>query len=111
MSFRFGPSVVEADVQQTTAALQADPDAVLIDVREPEEWREGHAPIARHIPMREIPQQLASLPRTAPIYVICRSGNRSETVAAYLTRAGFDRPINVAGGMVAWERAGLPVER
>ena len=111
MSFAFRPTVEEADVQQATAALRDDPRAVLVDVREDDEWRAGHAPDARHIPMAEVPEQLASLPRAAPIYLICHSGNRSHTIAAYLRRAGFERPINVKGGMVAWERAGLPVER
>jgi rhodanese-related sulfurtransferase len=112
MSFLFGPKVEEADVKQTSEALGgADDDAVLIDVREPHEWRAGRARGARHIPLAQLPQQLEGLPRQAPVYLICRSGNRSHTAAAYLKKAGFERPINVRGGMLAWERAGLPVER
>jgi rhodanese-related sulfurtransferase len=112
MSFLFGPKVEEADVQQTSEALAGQaPDAVLVDVREPHEWRAGRARGARHIPLAQLPQQLESLSRQAPVYLICRSGNRSHTAAAYLKKAGFERPINVRGGMLAWERAGLPVER
>jgi rhodanese-related sulfurtransferase len=112
MSFLFGPKVEEADVKQTSEAVSGSPaDAVLVDVREPHEWRAGRARGARHIPLGQLPQQLESLPRQAPVYLICRSGNRSHTAAAYLKKAGFERPINVRGGMLAWERAGLPVER
>jgi rhodanese-related sulfurtransferase len=111
MSDPVGPPVEEADVAATAAALREDPAAVLVDVREPDEWQAGHAPQARHIPMREIPDRLAALPASAPIYLICRSGSRSHLVAEYLIQAGFARPINVSGGMLAWERAGLPVER
>ena len=111
MSHHVDPPIEEADANATVAGLAADPTAVLVDVREPEEWREGHAPAARHLPMRTVPDELATLPRDAPIYLVCRSGSRSHTVAAYLRDAGFRRPINVAGGMIAWARAGLPVER
>lgn len=112
MSLPVGPKVEEADVQATSAALADDAaGAVLVDVREPHEWRAGRARGARHVPLGQLPDELDRLPRTAPIYLICRSGNRSHTAAAYLKRAGFERPINVRGGMLAWERAGLPVER
>lgn len=110
MDSRFGPTVEEADVRQATEALHSDPEAVLIDVREPDEWQAGHAPQARHIPMGQIPDRLDELPRRAPVYLICRSGNRSHTVAEYLKQVGFARPINVKGGMIAWAEAGLPVE-
>ncbi len=110
MSFLFGPKVEQADVKEVADALPQD-GAVLVDVREPHEWRSGHAPGARHIPLQQLPQQLASLPRTAPVYLICRSGNRSHTAAAFLQRNGFERPVNVRGGMIAWQRAGLPIEK
>ncbi|HSK94308.1 MAG TPA: rhodanese-like domain-containing protein [Candidatus Angelobacter sp.] len=112
MSFLFGPKVEEADVRATSAELaDAGGDAILVDVREPHEWRAGHVAEARHIPLQQLPEQLASLPRETPVYLICRSGNRSGHAAAYLKQAGFERPINVKGGMIAWERAGLPIER
>jgi rhodanese-related sulfurtransferase len=110
MSPLFGARGEEEDVKRTADALAANPNAVLVDVREPDEWASGHAPGAVHIPMREIPNRLGDLPRDEPLYLICRSGNRSARVAAYLRQEGFARPINVAGGIVAWQRAGLPVE-
>ena len=104
------PEVQEADVADVAAALPDD-DAVLIDVREPWEWQAGHARGARHIPLAELPASLDSLPRSAPIYLICATGRRSHNAAAFLRQAGFARPINVRGGTEAWQRAGLPIDR
>jgi rhodanese-related sulfurtransferase len=110
VSFLFGPRVEEADVRDVAEALPND-GAVLVDVREPHEWRAGHAPNARHIPLQQLPEHLDALPRSAPVYLICRSGNRSHTAAAFLQRNGFERPVNVRGGIIAWQRAGLPIEK
>ncbi|HEX2884760.1 MAG TPA: rhodanese-like domain-containing protein [Candidatus Limnocylindria bacterium] len=110
MSFLFGPKVEQADVKEVADALPKD-GAVLVDVREPHEWRAGHVPAAKHIPLQQLPAQLDSLPKDAPVYLICRSGNRSHTAAAFLQRNGFQRPVNVRGGMIAWQRAGLPIEK
>ncbi len=104
------PPVEEADVAEVAAALP-EGDAVLIDVREPWEWQAGHARGARHIPLAELPASLDSLPRSAPIYLICATGRRSHNAAAFLRQAGFERPINVRGGTDAWQRAGLPIDR
>ena len=106
-----GPSVEEADARDTADAIRTGSGGILVDVREPEEWATGHVPNARHIPLRDLPARLETLPRSTPLYLICRSGARSHRAAAYLKQAGFERPINVRGGMLAWERAGLPVER
>lgn len=104
------PEVEEADVTAVAAALPND-GSVLIDVREPAEWRAGRARGARHIPLAQLPASLDSLPRAEPIYLICATGRRSHNAAAYLRQAGFERPINVRGGTVAWQRAGLPMDR
>lgn len=109
MSDARGPEVEEADVA-TSAAAVAD-GALLVDVREAFEWQEGHARGAVHVPMMEVPSRMDELPREAPIYLICATGNRSGRVAEYLVQNGFTRPINVRGGTVAWQRAGLPIER
>jgi rhodanese-related sulfurtransferase len=105
------PPIEEAEVADVAAALPADAGAVLVDVREDVEWRKGHAEGARHIPLRQLPDHLDELPRNAPLYLICATGNRSANAARYLKQAGFERPINVRGGTVAWQRAGLPIAR
>jgi rhodanese-related sulfurtransferase len=82
--------------------------AVLLDVREPHEWQAGHAPKARHIPLGDLPRRSSELPEGKPVLTVCRSGHRSARAAKLL--AGSGRPVsNVAGGMTAWARAGLPV--
>lgn len=103
------PPLEEADVAATSQAVEAG--ALLVDVREDFEWRAGHARGAVHLPMMQVPARLDELPRDAPIYLICATGNRSGRVAEYLTHNGFARPINVRGGTVAWQRAGLPIDQ
>ena len=83
-------------------------DAVLIDVREDDEWQAGHAPDARHLPMSRFVERLDEVPDTEPLYVICRSGGRSARVAAYLNQQGR-QSVNVAGGMQSWAAHGLPM--
>jgi rhodanese-related sulfurtransferase len=82
--------------------------AVLLDVREDGEWRAGHAPGARHIPLSHLPGRAASLPPRRTVVTVCRSGHRSARAAALLAGGGRE-VINLAGGMHAWARAGLPV--
>jgi rhodanese-related sulfurtransferase len=82
--------------------------AVLLDVREPDEWQAGHAPDAVHIPMTLFADRLDEVPEGDPVYVICRSGGRSARVTQYLNANGWEA-VNVAGGMLEWARAGRPV--
>jgi rhodanese-related sulfurtransferase len=104
MSFLFGPKVEEADVKETADGLASEPGAVLIDVREPHEWRAGHASGARHIPLAQLPGSLDQLPREAPVYLICATGNRSRNAAAFLQKNGFSRPVNVRDRRLAARR-------
>ena len=99
--------IVEIEVEAARAAL--DGGAVLLDVREPEEWETGHAPGARHIPLGLLPERLAEMSGPDCIVVICRSGGRSALATEWLSTAGLDA-ANLVGGMQAWARAGLPVE-
>src|SRR5689334_19801320 len=95
--------VVVADVPTTF-----DESVVLLDVREDDEWRRGHAPGARHIPMGEVPARLGEIDPQAELFVICHLGGRSMRVAQYLAQHGYT-PVNVGGGMQAWADAGRPV--
>ncbi len=83
-------------------------DALLLDVREQEEWAAGRAPDAVHLPMTELADRLDEIPDGDPIYVICRSGSRSARVTAYLNSQGRDS-VNVSGGMGSWAAAGRPM--
>ena len=87
-------------------------EVVLIDVREKSEWKSGHAPMARHMPLGGIDDRaLHELKKKGKtVAFICRSGSRSNTACGKARRAGVEA-INVKGGMNAWSRAGLPVKR
>jgi DMSO/TMAO reductase YedYZ molybdopterin-dependent catalytic subunit len=85
-----------------------DRGALLLDVREPEEWQAEHATVAVLIPMGQVRSRQTELPRNRRIVVICRSGGRSAAVTELLRASGFDA-LNLAGGMCAWAAAGLPV--
>jgi rhodanese-related sulfurtransferase len=82
-------------------------DAVILDVREQDEWDAGHAPRAVHIPLAELPSRLDELPETdeATLAVVCRGGGRSSRAVAWLSQQGFD-VANLDGGMKAWQGAG-----
>jgi glyoxylase-like metal-dependent hydrolase (beta-lactamase superfamily II)/rhodanese-related sulfurtransferase len=84
-------------------------DVVVIDVREPFEWLEGHIEGATHVPMMEALQRAADVPADRPKAVVCAGGLRSSTVISALKRTGLGQWFNVTGGMTAWQKAGYPV--
>ena len=89
------------------AAGAADGSLVLVDVRDAGEFRAGHAPDARHIPLAHLAAGLDRLSReNRPVAFICRSGARSARATRQARAAGIDAR-NVRGGMIAWDRAGL----
>jgi rhodanese-related sulfurtransferase len=103
----FGAPYTSVGPQEATALL--DSGGVLLDVREPAEWRAGHAPGARHIPLGQLPGRLSEVPPHRPVVTVCRSGARSRRAAALLAREG--RQVhNLTGGMQAWIAAGLPLQ-
>lgn len=96
-------------MQPETIAPAEVGSTYLLDVREDEEWEAGHAPGAVHLPMSEIQQRLAEVPADVPVAVVCRVGSRSGQVVAWLRQQGYDAS-NVEGGMLAWQRLGLPTD-
>ncbi len=92
----------------TVELIQLPDDAVLLDVREDDEWAAGHAPGAVHLPLGELAGRLGELPDGGTLHVICRSGGRSAKATAYLNANGWDA-VNVAGGMLGWHAANRPM--
>ena len=90
-----------------TEADQRRKQAQVLDVREDFEVAEGMIPGAIHIPMGELQARISELDAKVPVIAICRSGNRSARVADALNAAGFTADT-MDGGMIAWNRAGLP---
>lgn len=92
-------------VTPSTARELLDAGAVLVDVRTTAEWRAGHAPSARHIPLDQLPRKIGSVPASGTVVVMCQSGVRSARAAAMLRAEGIDAR-SLRGGIVAWRRAG-----
>ena len=96
------------EVDQATFVRAHGDGAVVIDVREPDEYVAGHVPGADLVPLSRLTSAVERLPRGVPVYVICASGNRSLAAADFLAGAGVDA-WSVAGGTGAWARSGRPV--
>lgn len=111
------PEIAAAD---TFEQIQRGQLGILIDVREPAEWNQGHAPDAVHIPRGLLewmcdPTYANHEPRLAnstdkPVVVMCASGGRSLLAARTLREMGYRHVSSLAGGFVEWKEAGLPVE-
>lgn len=88
-------------------------DALVIDVREPAEYGAGHVLGAKNVPLARLETSGADLAKRKekPVIVYCASGDRSTKAAAQLRKQGFTRVASLAGGMKAWQDAGLPVEK
>jgi len=97
--------VAEIDVEELARRL-AD-GAVLIDVRNPEEYASGHVPGAHLLPLHDLPYRADEVPDGAEVLVICRTGSRSLVAAEFLAEQGVTA-VNVAGGTRAWVDSGRP---
>ena len=89
--------------------LAETPDAYIVDVREVVEYRNGHLPRARNLPMSALPLRYRELPVDRPIYLVCEVGARSGQATQALAAGGWD-VVNVLGGTQAWINAGYPLE-
>ena len=109
----FGISSVLADVPavspQQAAQMQSEQNAVIIDVRENDEWNAGHIDNAIHIPLNDIQNRLKELAKyqNQPVITQCRSGTRSARAADILAKSGFSNVLNMEGGLNAWQKANL----
>ena len=95
-------------VHELKSALD-DGEPVVVDVREADEFAQGHVPGARLVPLQTVPGLVGELPTDAPVYLVCAVGARSAQAAMFLTRHGVDA-VNVDGGTRDWLMAGYPVE-
>jgi rhodanese-related sulfurtransferase len=94
---------------QQVADLIAQHPVQLIDVRQDHEWEAGRIAGARHLELMALAAQAETVERDRPVVFYCRSGARSGMAASAFAQAGFDAH-NMAGGLLAWEAAGLPIE-
>lgn len=114
------PALANAQQAGASAPMQTDPTeahtlslqgTLLLDVREQDEYDEVHAPRAKLIPLGQLRNRVAELAefKDKPILVMCYSGVRSQKAAKFLQENGFTHVSSVAGGIVAWQKAGLEV--
>jgi rhodanese-related sulfurtransferase len=98
------------DVAEAERRLREDPThPLLVDVREASEFEEVRAPGAVLVSMSTFAASAGELPSDRPLMLVCHLGGRSAAATGFLIRSGRSDVVNVAGGMDAWERAGLPV--
>jgi rhodanese-related sulfurtransferase len=97
-------------ITEATQVMNHD-DAVILDVREDSEFGDGHILNSQHIPLSQMKKQLGSFEKykDKPVIVVCRSGSRSASGCALLTKRGFDQVYNLRGGLMAWRSANLPI--
>ena len=100
---------IEARTAEARLHAGEDPMPILLDVREPHEFVGGRAVGATHVPLSTLGPRIGELPRDRPLFVICKSGERSSMVTGYLLANGWTDVRNVSGGMIAWEFHKLPV--
>jgi rhodanese-related sulfurtransferase len=93
--------------------LMSHEGALVLDIREPNEFAEGYIVGALHIPLSALPQRIEEIKKhqNRPIIVGCRTGHRSTQACAQLRKAGFGRVYSLKGGIIAWKNANLPLTR
>lgn len=88
-------------------------NALVLDVREESEYKSGHILNAKWIPLGKLSERTGELERyrEQDIVVVCRSGNRSANACALLVKKGFAQSVNMTGGVMAWQKSNLPLEK
>jgi len=97
-----------SEISVSDAIVRVAAGAVLIDVREQDEWEAVHAPTAQLLPLSTLTERFGELPAGVPLLVVCHSGMRSARACDFLAENGYE-VTNVIGGMSAWAVAGGPV--
>ncbi len=91
--------------------LQNSEDAVFVDVRDDKEYKRGHLPSSRHLPLSQLDKRSHELEkfRQRPLILVCETGARSQRASVQLRKKGFEKVYNLTGGVGAWEKAQLPL--
>jgi rhodanese-related sulfurtransferase len=105
LSSLFPPSVSARDAHERASSRET----VILDVRERHEWKAGHVPGSKNIPLSKLRARTGELARNRSYVAVCRSGSRSRSATAQLRSAGLE-VVNLKGGLRSWQRAGLPLE-
>lgn len=110
LSNLFGPSVPKLSATDVNEKLKFGKHPLVVDVRQPDEFRQGHIAGAKLIPLNEIHRRMKELPQGREIVCVCASGSRSASAAKTLAKEGYT-VFDLQGGMLAWRRAKLPIQK
>ncbi len=110
LSNLFGPTVPNLTAAEVNEKLKFGKHPFVLDVRQPEEYRQGHIAGAKLIPLGELRRHMADLPKGREIVCVCASGSRSSSASKALAKEGFT-VFNMQGGMLAWRQAKLPIQK
>ena len=106
----FGPAIESITPYKIEEKLKSSKRPVLVDVREPHEFKTGHIAGAKLIPLGELSKRMNELPKNKEIIVYCATGSRSGSATKTLVKAGYNA-LNAGGGLIAWRRAGFPLKK
>ena len=106
----FGGGAEQINIEAYLEDYYKKNNHVLIDVRTAGEFKRGHLPNAKNIPLNEVSAKLSKIPKDKTVILVCQTGNRSNMAARTLKQAGYEDVINLAGGTSRWQRLGHPVK-
>jgi len=110
LSNLFGKPIPKLTATDVSEKLKFGKHPLIIDVRQPDEFHQGHIAGAKLIPLGELRKRMKELPQGREIVCVCASGNRSNSAAKLLAKEGFT-VFDMMGGMHAWRRVKLPVQK
>ena len=106
----FGPPLPSVSAAELSEKLKNGKKPLVVDVRQPGEYRSGHINGAKLIPLGELSGRLKELPKNKEIVLVCASGSRSRSATKILVREGYEA-VNMNGGMISWSRSGLSIKK
>ncbi len=95
---------------QAQDMIKGNNPPIVLDVRQPDEFKGGHIAQAKHIPLDNLASRMSELPKDKTILCVCRSGARSSMAARQLSSAGYT-VLNLSGGMMSWQSSSLPIKK
>jgi len=110
LSSLFGAPVPSLNALELSEKLKDGARVLVVDVRQPEEYHQGHIASSKLIPLDEINKRMTELPKNKEIICVCASGSRSRLATKFLVDAGYNA-FDMQGGMFMWQRARLPVRQ
>ena len=110
LSSLFGAPLPSLNATELNEKLKNGKRPLVIDVRQPDEYRAGHIAGSKLIPLGELGKRISELPKDKEIVCVCASGSRSRSATKYLVGAGYNA-FDMSGGMFMWQRAKLPIKK